>query len=82
MIKQMYAVFDSKSQAYCNPFLAPREEIAIRDFTRAARDPSLEISQFPEDFSLQHLGSFDDTTGKFEILLNPVPVVTALNCKE
>ncbi len=82
MIKQIYSVFDAKAQTYSNPFYSPNEQIAVRDFTRACRDPNLDLSKFPEDFSLQHLGSFNDENGQFSVNLNPVPVTTALACKE
>jgi len=82
MVKQIYSVFDAKAQTYSHPFYAPNEQIAIRDFTRACRDPQLDLSKFPEDFSLQHLGTFDDENAQFSVNLNPVPVITALACKE
>lgn len=82
MIKFVFCVFDSKARVYAAPFLAPRREVAVRDFTRAARDPQLDIYRFPEDYSLYELGTFDDETAALSLHLQPEAVVTAIQCQE
>lgn len=59
----LYSVFDSKSRIFCNPFVSHNDQTALRDFARAAIDPSLEIGKYPSDFSLHLIGSFDRQTG-------------------
>lgn len=82
MIKLVFSVFDSKARLYAAPFLAPRREVAVRDFTRAARDPNIDISRFPEDYSLYELGEFDDESGAFHLHQQPDAVITAIQCLE
>lgn len=64
MIKQFFAVLDSKAGIYGNPFISLNTETAIRDFTYATTDPETQISRYPEDFALYLLGSFNDETGE------------------
>lgn len=82
MKKQIFSVFDKKARSYSNPFLSLNEGMAVRDFTAACRDPSLDLHKFPEDFTLHHLGSFDDEFGQFELNPNPVSIITAVQCQE
>lgn len=71
MKKEIYSVYDRKAQLYGTPFYASQEGIAIRSFSRAVNDPSLDMCLFPEDFTLYELGRFDDESAIFE--LNPMP---------
>jgi len=82
MIKKIFCVYDSKARIYAAPFLAPRQEVAVRDFTRAARDPNVDISRFPSDYSLYEMGEFDDESGAFNLHLQPQAVITATQCLE
>lgn len=63
MQRLMFAVYDIKSQIFGSPFFSVNANTAVRSFAAAANDPNSEISQFPTDFILYELGSFDDTTG-------------------
>lgn len=78
MIMCMCSIKDSAADAYGRPFFLPSIGVAIRSFTdevnRAAEDN--QIYQHPEDFDLFELGSFDDSTGKFD--LHDVPKQIAL----
>lgn len=65
MIKKVFSVYDAKARVYSNPFYAIRTEVAIRDFHRAATDPSSEISRFPLDYVLFLVGEFDDEACTF-----------------
>ena len=55
--------------------------LAKRGFTEAANDASSEICKYAEDFDLFHLGSFDEQTGKIEVLPAPVHIEKALHVK-
>ena len=69
MIMVICSIRDSAADAYGRPFFLPSVGVAIRSFTdeinRAAEDN--QIYQHPEDFDLFELGTFDDSTGKFEL---------------
>lgn len=72
MKQQMFAVFDSKAKAFMLPFYAPLPAIAVRHFETAANDPNLELCKHAEDFTLFHVGEFDDATGVVAPLLQHV----------
>jgi len=82
MIKFLFSVYDSKARAYGNPFTAARQELAIRDFTTAVRDPDTQLHKFPEDFTLVEIGEFDDETCSFTLHQNPIPLGLANQFKE
>lgn len=71
MILQVVAAFDSKTAAFCTPFYVAHVEIAKRAFTEAANDPQHELYKHSEDFTLFHLGTFDDQTGEHDRFPQP-----------
>lgn len=78
---QTYAVFDVKAQAYAQPFFAANHAVAIRNFEGAVRSGNNQLGTHPEDFSLWHLGEYDDETGTFANLQHPSQLLTALAAK-
>lgn len=82
MIKFIYSVYDSKARTFSNPFVSMRQEMAIRDFTQAARDPQSQISNFPEDYTLFEMGEFDDEIGTFNTHSQPINLGMASLYKE
>lgn len=66
MIKNLYAVYDSKAVVFSQPFQAPNEHVAARDFARAVNDPQSDLFHSPADFSLVAVGTFNDDTGVLE----------------
>lgn len=81
MQKPIYSVHDSKTQLYAAPFVSHNENAAVRSFDRAANDPSLDICMYPADYSLFQLGTFDEDTGRIELLDAPKLVVQASSLK-
>lgn len=81
MIKSIYAVFDSKTKLFGNPFNSLRQEAAVRDFQYAANDPSTDICRYSSDFALYFLGTFCDESGKYETLDQPQHIVSAFQLK-
>lgn len=72
-IQQCFSIYDSKAQAYNQPFYAPSAGVAIRNFTAACNDESTEFNRFAGDFTLFHIGEFDCVTGAhipFKQLIN------------
>jgi len=62
----IFAVFDSKTGIYSQPFLLVNRETAIRAFGFAARSSDNEIGRYPHDHKLYALGLFDDSNGTYE----------------
>ncbi|AXH73206.1 MAG: nonstructural protein [Microviridae sp.] len=62
-MKKIFCVYDNKSTVFANPFVSQNTATALRDFQTAATDPQSNLSQYPEDFILFEIGSFDEDKG-------------------
>lgn len=78
----MLAVFDSKARAYARPFFVPHNDVGIRAFKAQANNPESEMWAAPEDFSLWHLGTFNDSNGHLECRQELEQIAFAPNLKE
>jgi len=58
----IYSIWDKKAHVALGPFFVRHEVDAIRRVQSAMSDPSTSLSKYPEDFSLRHLGIFDEET--------------------
>lgn len=77
----MFSVFDSKAEAYIQPFFSPNHAVGIRDFTTAANDPNTQFHINAGDYTLFELGKFDQATGKITKLNAPKNLGTAISFK-
>lgn len=82
MKKSLYSVFDTKAAVFANPYTSTNDQTALRDFARAATDPSSNLCAFPGDYMLFNIGSYDDNTGVIEPLSPPVNLGSAAQFKE
>jgi hypothetical protein len=64
---QMFAIYDSKATAYLPPFNLPTIQMAKRTFTDTVNDLKHSFSQHPEDYTLFHIGEFDDEKGILQL---------------
>lgn len=72
MIYNVYSLFDQKANVFSQPFFCVNHSVALRSFGQAATDSSTQISRTPSDFSLFHIGAFDDSDATF---INQNPTV-------
>ena len=67
------SIKDRAADAFGRPFYVPSVGVAIRSFqdevNRASDDN--QMYQHSDDFDLFELGSFDDSTGTFELFESP-----------
>lgn len=63
-IHQVVAIRDSKLNAFDRPFFAPTTAVAVRSFGDEVNRPESPMNKHLEDFSLWHLGTYDDETGR------------------
>ncbi|QXP44299.1 MAG: nonstructural protein [Arizlama microvirus] len=77
MIKYIFAIYDSKANAFCEPVFTPNQAIAERSFTIASNDKTTYIGQSPTDYTLFRLGTWDDESGKFDLLDTPESLMLA-----
>lgn len=61
-----YTLFDKKAVVFSSPFASANDVFAIRAVTNIANDLSHSVGQFPADFGLFKIGTFDDANGSFE----------------
>lgn len=61
---KIFAVYDSKAEAYLQPFFARTDGVALRMFGQAAQDEQHDFSKHAADYTLFCLGEFDEYTGK------------------
>lgn len=67
MIYQLFTVHDSAAMAYLPPIHYGSIGLALRTFKDAANDPKHAFHTHPKDYTLFHLGSFNDQTATFEL---------------
>lgn len=81
MIQYMFTVRDDKAEAYFQPFFVNNENLAIRAMKDCIGDDGHQFSKHTQDFSLYALGTYDDTTGKMELLDKPTHIANLVDLK-
>ena len=71
MLNKMFAIYDSKAEAYNTPFFFTTIGQATRAFSDEIANPRSQLHSHPEDFGLFELGTYDDATAKIESLSVP-----------
>ena len=64
-VQKVFSVYDSKAQAYLQPFHAINAAVASRMIADAVSQPDHNFNRHAADFTLFELGDFDDLTGTF-----------------
>jgi len=64
---KVYAIYDSKTEAYLQPFQAITRGSAIRSFSEAISDPKTSLHRWPSDYTLFEIGLFDERRGEYEM---------------
>lgn len=62
MIKQMYAIYDAVAQMWTHPILVNNDDEAKRVFKDACLNPDLPMGAHSADYSIYHIGEFDQNT--------------------
>jgi len=81
MITQVFTVFDAKTAAYLFPFQEQSTGGALRSFIDAIEQPDHMFSKHAADFTLFHIGSYDNLTAKFTQFKTPEPLGVASELK-
>lgn len=62
---EVFSIYDNKAKCFSRPFYSATVAVALRDFSTACKDSQSQLSKHPEDFTLFHVGHFDDEVGTF-----------------
>lgn len=65
---EIFTIHDSKADAYIQPFIAANTALARRMFCDAVNRPDTDFYNYTADYTLFHLGSFDQTEGTFTLI--------------
>ena len=74
MIQKMFAIRDSKAQAFLQPFFSSANGAALRALGDAVADGKSPLALHPEDYMLYEVASFDDSTAEI-IPVNPIKLL-------
>jgi len=81
MILGIYGIRDAKTEAFSQPMFFVTKGVAIRAFADECENTQSNLNKHPEDFALFHLGSYNDNTGEFVSLPQPVQIALAMDYK-
>jgi len=79
---KLFTVYDSKTEAFIQPFYELTTAAALRSFAEAANTEKHAFSKSGADYTLFELGTFDQTNAKFAILDAPINLGLALMLKQ
>jgi hypothetical protein len=68
---KMFSVFDSKAEAYLQPFFMRSTGEAVRAFGDLVQGADNQFSKHPQDYVLFELGSWDELKASMEMLEAP-----------
>lgn len=66
MISQIYSVFDKVTGVYLPPFCASNSDDAKRQMMSMFINQKNQITTFPDNYTLNSIGAFNDGTAKLE----------------
>ena len=77
----LFSLRDEKMKSFGAPFASRQYGEAERHIDALVNDPKTQISAFPADFSLYHVGNLNDDTGVITPTVPPNLVCRALDLK-
>jgi hypothetical protein len=82
MIHKIFTVYDSKAEAYMQPFYMQTKGLAIRAIQDTLSNPEHQFAKYTEDYTLVELGEFDDSHATFEIHSKAETIAKMIELKE
>ena len=64
----LFTVYDSKAEAYLQPFFVGSRGIAIRAFKDCINSRDHQFGKHPEDYTLFYIGEFTDSDCGFDLV--------------
>nr|QJB19603.1 MAG: nonstructural protein [Microvirus sp.] len=75
---KIFTVFDSKAEAYMQPFFMQSKGAAIRAYADLANDSNHTFGKHPEDYTLFEIGSYDEATAAIVSYSTPISLGVAV----
>ncbi len=66
-----FSVYDEKAECFGHPFFVSAIGIATRYFSEWTKDTRGMVGKHPEDFTLYHVGEWNDSEAKFANITAP-----------
>lgn len=79
MVVGMYCIYDIKTCVFHPPMFCHNDDHAIRVCHQVGQQGKQIFAEYPEDFKLFCVGSFDDATGQIKSLPSPRYVANILD---
>ena len=79
---QIISVYDSKTKVFGQPQYFINIPTALRSWGDTVNNPQDTTYKHPEDFTLFHLGEYDDENGTFTNLTTPQSLGSALQYRQ
>ncbi len=73
MLFKIFSVFDSKAEAFLQPFFSVNRAVALRSFAQACQDSQSDFHRFAGDYTLFEIGEWSAADGilvQYEAKLN------------
>lgn len=68
MMLQIFCVHDNVADAYLVPFFLHNKGLAVRSFSDCINDDQHQWSKNPQDYTLFHIGQYNDSTSELEYI--------------
>lgn len=80
-MSKIFAVWDSKVEAYLTPFFMRTKGEAVRAWQSVVNDPKTNFAKYPGDYTLMEIGEYDEYSGNIKGHEKKVAIGTALEFK-
>lgn len=75
---KIFSIYDSKTEAYMQPFFSPTKGHAIRMWQDTISDKNSQFAKHPADFTLFEIGEYNDHNAQVTSLMTPLSLGSAL----
>lgn len=79
---KIYTTYDSKAEAYLQPFFMSSRGEAIRAWQDVVNDQKTQFFKHPEDFTFFELGEYDAISGTIDTYKSKISLGTAVEFKK
>lgn len=77
---KIFTVYDSKVESYLQPFFMRSVGEALRGFEDVVNTPDHQFHKHAGDYSLVHIGEYDEKTAELTSLAHPTTLANGLQC--